>query len=281
MTPFPGLTLAAAAAVGCAFGDSHHRRPGSAAATCCDTCGVATTRVAHLIQTLQCHPRWRTRDNAAVELRGFDWRCHPEILDALTTAMLTDCEEEVREEAAESLARIRPAPCVGDVHAALRRAAACDEDHATRKWARRALARLDDGCRDDCGICEPGGAVVVESEPPLMVPARPRRPAVYEVPALPPMTGEAPVGASGYATPIPPQPSIPSGPAVEDLPPPPAEALPFDNDEPPLVLPGTARANPTDRLAARDRAAQKTASDEEYRPIPRRRVGLGLFRRGR
>ena len=45
--------------------------------------------------------------------------------------------EEVREEVAETLAKL--APCTPVAHQALRRAAECDPDHATRKWAQKAL----------------------------------------------------------------------------------------------------------------------------------------------
>jgi hypothetical protein len=106
------------------------------------------------VNTLQSHPRWRVRDNAAHALRKYDWRCHPEILSALAAAMLTDCEEEVREESAESLTKISPAPCSVETHAALWQAAEGDPDHATRKWARRGLERVSKSCAGPCDACE-------------------------------------------------------------------------------------------------------------------------------
>lgn len=149
------MVFLAQSALGCGWG-GHHDRPLSA---CCDVCGVESAEVFGAIQTLQCHPRWRKRDNAANDLRDFDWRCHPEILGALSFAMLTDCEEEVREEAAQSLAKIDPPPCTPDVHAALDRSARCDPDHATRKQARRALKRLGRHCIGPCSICGPATVV--------------------------------------------------------------------------------------------------------------------------
>ena len=113
--------------------------------TSCDTCGVRFSIVDAEIYCMQHDPRWRKRDNAANHLRDYDWQCHPQIVTALVTTMLRDCHEEVREEAAESLAKM--APCLPEVHAALRKSALCDPDHATRKWARRGLERVAMNCR--------------------------------------------------------------------------------------------------------------------------------------
>ncbi len=146
------LLLLSGAAIGCSFGDG--RGPAIAGLESCDTCGVPSLRVLGLVETLQSHPRWRTRDDAAHELREFDWRCHPEILLALSSAMLTDCEEEVREEAAESLAKIEPSPCTPEVHAALARAVECERDFCARKWAKRGLSRLGKRCEGACATCE-------------------------------------------------------------------------------------------------------------------------------
>jgi hypothetical protein len=114
-------------------------------------CGVESAKVATLIVTMQDCPRWRTRDNAAHALRRIDWQCHPEAAQALAATMLSDCEEEVREEAAESLAKMKP--CLPEVHAALAHAAKCDPDHATRKWARRGLSSIGDRCVAQCDAC--------------------------------------------------------------------------------------------------------------------------------
>lgn len=150
-----------------AIGFTGHHAP---KAGCCDVCGTETAEVVRLVQRLRCCPNWRTRDEAAHDLREFDWRCHPEISEALVTAMLRDCEEEVREEAAESLAKM--APCVPGVHEALARAAKCDPDFCTRKWAKRGLKALGKRCVSDCVVCGPvaGPMPFVADEPSLTAP---------------------------------------------------------------------------------------------------------------
>jgi hypothetical protein len=161
----------------------HHRAVPNVA--CCDVCGVESARVAVLLQRLSGCPRWRDRDNAAHALRKFDWRCHPEIALSLASSMLCDREEEVREEAAESLAKLKP--CLPEVHAALARSARCDPDHATRKWARRGLNAIGDRCVAQCGVCGidntlPAHYVVpVPSRGPVLVEPS------YEPPIAPPV----------------------------------------------------------------------------------------------
>jgi hypothetical protein len=116
---------------------------------CCDLCGVESAFVLGQIARLQTCPRWRDRDRAVRELRHVDWHCHPEVVDVLATALLRDCHEEVREEAAESLAK--RAPCVASAHEALWHAARCDPDRATRRWAQKGLERLRDRCSTAAG----------------------------------------------------------------------------------------------------------------------------------
>ncbi|RUL89196.1 HEAT repeat domain-containing protein [Tautonia sociabilis] len=120
---------------------------------CCGPCRSEAREVERLILLMQRHPNWKERDDAAHDLRDFDWRDHPELAPALAASMLVDPHEEVREEAAESLAKL--APRDGSAHLALRQAALTDPDHATRKWARRALDRLDRRCLTDCALCGP------------------------------------------------------------------------------------------------------------------------------
>jgi hypothetical protein len=134
------------AAVG---GHGHH----DARAGACDSCGARNGVVLATIAKLQTSPRWRERDDAANDLRDFDWHCHPEVVGALAYTLLNDPEEEVREEAAESLAKM--APCLPVAHAALSRAAECDRDHATRHWARKGLKALRGRCEGTCRVCGP------------------------------------------------------------------------------------------------------------------------------
>ena len=199
-TSFGLILMVAQAAVG--FGH-HGRKAGD-----CDRCGAVSAAVDAEIRTLQGASRWRTRDNAAHALRKFDWRCHPEAALALVGAMLHDCEEEVREEAAESLARL--APCLPEVHLALARAAELDPDHATRKWARRGLRALGDRCQGDCLACDPAPGL----------PVRVSRP----VPTI-------------HVEPLPPLETAPVSPPISPPPPPPADDLP-------APLPGASPSRP-------------------------------------
>lgn len=165
----------------------HHDR----SVDCCETCGMEQVFIATQIQTLQTSPRWRSRDNAAHALRKVDWKCHPEVASALVQAMLTDCEGEVREEAAESLAKL--APCLPEVHMALRQAAEHDPDRATRKWARRGLKALGKKCQGACQVCGPLSSPTVV-EPPLLpfgslpTVVEPRVPSVFLSPVPSPPT---------------------------------------------------------------------------------------------
>jgi hypothetical protein len=131
---------------------------------CCDVCGVEKAEIAGLITVLQTCPKWRARHDAAHDLRKYDWQCHPEITEVLTTALLADCDKEVREEAAQSLKKL--AACTPASHAALQRAATCDTDWATRFWARRALATMKHKCKGACTVCGPGS---MRQGPPVLI----------------------------------------------------------------------------------------------------------------
>jgi hypothetical protein len=122
----------------------------------CDVCGMERSSVVSEIVRLQKSPNWRAREDAARDLRKVDWRYHPEVLGALAYSLLHDGEEEVREEAAQSLTRMQA--CAPVVHEALTRAAACDPDGATRRQARRGLRNLARRCEAPCTVC--GTAVV-------------------------------------------------------------------------------------------------------------------------
>jgi hypothetical protein len=100
---------------------------------------------------------WMARRKAARALRKFDWKCHPEAAEALAGALLNDDCGLVRQEAAESLSRMRP--CLAVVHEAVARAAKCDSSLLTRCWAKKALKSLSKACTDTCSICGPGGPV--------------------------------------------------------------------------------------------------------------------------
>jgi HEAT repeats len=130
-------------------------------------------------------PDWKQRDDAAHALRDHDWKEYPEIALILATSLQVDPSEEVREEAAESLAKL--APCLPEVHAALQSASVGDPDPATRRNARRALANLENRCEGSCVICGPAPAeYVVESvQVPLEIEPRPTVIEIVPDPSLP------------------------------------------------------------------------------------------------
>jgi len=179
------------------------------------------------ITLMQTCPNWRKRDDAAHALRKVDWHCHPEVVDALAYTLLRDPEEEVREEAAETLAKL--VPCTPVAHQALRQSAECDPDHATRKWARKALKAIAGRCEAPCNICgpTPGGFAVA----PQVVPRE------FPEPQLAP--GEILVPQSGSDV-------LPS-PPLDSIVVPPADApMPEAIEEIPLLKPAvfTRRSRP-------------------------------------
>ena len=227
----------------------HHRVAKVPAGASCDVCGIETRAIFAEIDILQHHPKWRKRDDAAHDLRKFDPNCHPEVVAALSTALLTDGKGEVREEAAESLGKL--GTCTPDAHAALRRAASLDPDRGARREARRALQRIGNRrCEGACSVCGTGeGTIPVGPAVPVGEPS----PAIEgQAPArivVPPDLG--PLGPSPLAPreadetprlelkPVPPPERPAVAPAIPDDAPvaPPAEGLPL---EPPLELPKAA-----------------------------------------
>ena len=128
----------------------------------CETCGVLTPAVAREIAILQQSPNWRQRDNAAHRMAKYDWKCHPILVDVLVTAMLRDCRDDVRGEAAETLGKF--GACLPEVHEALALTARNDPDGEPRREARKALKKLSRSCEGPCNICGP--SVVVGVSPP-------------------------------------------------------------------------------------------------------------------
>src|SRR5208337_1174649 len=126
---------------------------------------------------------WMARRRAARALRKYDWKCHPEAAEALAGALMNDDCGLVRQEAAESLARMRP--CLAVVHEAVARAAKCDSSLLTRCWAKKALKSLGKACADTCSICGPGNPVEGDAVLP-MVPRSAPLPMDSAVGSLPP-----------------------------------------------------------------------------------------------
>jgi hypothetical protein len=139
-----------------AVGSHDHRGPKPAS---CDECGARSSAVRKEIQILRTSRKKGDREDAAENLRKFDWRRHPEAVLALGDALVLDPSDDVREEAAESLGKM--APCVPAAHEALSRAAR-DPDHGVRKEARRAMSALGRRCIADCQVCGPSptGSVI-------------------------------------------------------------------------------------------------------------------------
>jgi hypothetical protein len=144
-------------------------------------------------------PCWRDRVRAARQLRHYDWQCHPAAAISLVTAMVLDENDDVREAAAQTLARMHP--CLPEVHIALTRVAQTDPDPGTRRWANKGLKAIGRRCQGTCSACD---AVVMRPALPVPVPALP--PAyVPPVPAPPPAAEDIPLptepGRSPFQTP--------------------------------------------------------------------------------
>lgn len=160
-------------------GHGHGQR--ASEANCCTRCGVAMPELVAQVNRLQTALKWRDRERAAHSLRRFDWKCHPEIVDVLASALLNDKHEEVREEAAQSLTRM--APCTVFAHEALARAAASDSDRSTRRCAAKGLKALTRHCGAGCRGC----AVLADTptRPPSATPAVDRE--IEVIPSLEPL----------------------------------------------------------------------------------------------
>lgn len=123
-----------------------------------DSCEGDSKAVREWIEILEHGSRPRIRDKAARLLRKFDRRAHPEIVAALINALRNDCAGKVREEAAESLAKLSVREAI--VHENLAIAAERDPHRGTRRAAKRGLKRLSRRCVDDCEICGPRSSIV-------------------------------------------------------------------------------------------------------------------------
>lgn len=193
----------------------------------CESCGVEASVVRSQVLALRSSPKRRARDRAAQALARCNWRCHPEAVLALCDALRLDPDDDVREEAAESLGKMRP--FVPIVHETLRRAAEADPEDDVREEARDALANLGRRCIADCPICGPlpTGSVFLA---PTVIP-----PGWLEIIAPDPAPMPVPV----------PRLEIRSTPA-EDLPPALPETLPPPAPRP-IPLEGPVGGRPEDR----------------------------------
>jgi hypothetical protein len=118
-----GAAVAAPAPAGWLFGRSSKAKPAE--------------RVPQLVAVLKTDPDGGKREKAVEELRQFDGNAFPEIATALVEAVLQDAKSDVRAEAVESLARLRPVSQAAGQ--ALEQAANNDSSMRVRLLARRWL----------------------------------------------------------------------------------------------------------------------------------------------
>ena len=118
----------------------------------CDDCGVRVSSVDAAISCLATSPRDGAREDAARALGSVKWACHPEVVTVLSEALLRDPDWEVREQAAESLARLNA--CDPEAHEALARASARDPKLCVRLKARKGLKAIARRCDGPCAVCE-------------------------------------------------------------------------------------------------------------------------------
>lgn len=107
----------------------------------CATCDPESMKVHQRIIDLQSSPGLIGRRKAARALGNYDWRLYPEAAEALAGALLHDPRPLVRQQAASSLARMRP--CLPTVHHAVAQAVREDSCLISRHAAKRALRAID------------------------------------------------------------------------------------------------------------------------------------------
>jgi hypothetical protein len=147
-------------------------------------------KVKQLTETLRADSGEKKRKAAAVELREYDARVHPEMLAALVGALQKDASAAVRAEAAESIAQSRLVNTVAGL--ALEVAAVSDPARAVRDAAKQALWEYHlSGYRSTSGA---DGYVGQSPEPPLAKPPAPRPPIVrVAADTTPPPAPPAPI----------------------------------------------------------------------------------------
>ena len=169
------------------------------AAAGCSECvlDVEGEKVRAQVVKLRTASLWIVRRKAARSLRAYDWRRHPEAVEALAAAVRSDRQCLVRQEAAASLGKMRP--CLVEAHEALACAAENDSSLIARHAAKKALKAIGKGCVEPCDACGPG--LGLESEPDLIVEPGFEPFIEPEVIPPPPFQGEAPFPASPGALP--------------------------------------------------------------------------------
>lgn len=220
------FTLILAASVGIHAG--HDRARGD-----CRECGEADAAVGEKVVKLRTDGHWIARRKAARQLRGYDWRRHPEAVEALADAVMHDRQCLVRQEAAKSLGEMKPCPPVA--HEALARAAEDDPSLIARHAAKKALKSAGKACVEPCDVCD--------SLPPdfdAIVPALHPEPGESIVPSRP-ETSLEPLSPTSLPMPAVPAAPSPFAPVETDatLPPPRRvqRSMVHPEDAAPLVAP--------------------------------------------
>ncbi|AMV39027.1 HEAT repeat domain-containing protein [Planctomyces sp. SH-PL62] len=189
----------------------------------CHDCGAEQATVREEVGKLRTAKHWTARRKAARALRAHDWKQYPEAVEALSGALLNDRQGLVRQEAAESLGKMKP--CLPVAHEALACASEKDSCLLARHAARKALKSVGKFCEEPCDVCgfdSIGGETIlppigVESGEPEFsplpetsfdVPATTLTPLGPDAPEVP----AAPLGSSPFVPnqelPIPPRPPV-------------------------------------------------------------------------
>lgn len=167
----------------------------------CAPCDVESAKVQEHIVNLQSRGSLIARRKAARALGNYDWRLYPEAAEALAGTLLHDPRPLVRQQAASSLARMRP--CLPTVHSAVALAAADDSCLISRSAAKRALKAID-------AAHEREEIIVVGEEREILLPTEFGAPTIRSGP-LPPATVSPFAPGAEYEVPAPspvPPPSI-------------------------------------------------------------------------
>ena len=130
----------------------------------CAACDMESMEVQERIVDLQSRSSFIARRKAARALGKYDWRLHPEAAEALAGALLHDPRPLVRQQAASSLARMKP--CLPTVHLAVAQAAREDSCLVSRHAAKRALKAID-------AAIDKGESIVILGEREVLLPTEP------------------------------------------------------------------------------------------------------------
>ncbi len=150
----------------------------------CAACDETRMEVQERIATLRSGSGLIASRKAARALGKYDWRLYPEAAEALADALLCDDRPLVRQQAASSLARMKP--CLPSVRMAVAQAAHEESGLLARHAAKRALKAIDAAqAKEDVIVLPEEREIILPSavEPELLAPTTTIRPA-----PLPPST---------------------------------------------------------------------------------------------